>query len=397
MISSYTDHFPAVWKEAIIFLNRREKTIRANGRVLDKVVLNLPYSLTDSQRFAAVRDFTQAVGHSRIPSYFVIHGDTQAPHAHIIFIDADLETGQRVFKFSDAGSSYRLRKLWEDVLNRHLELARTGLQVSRWGKRAKEMHVANDNPKDHGTALTAPDAPKRPLAGVEVEAPAVVPPTREEAMDPTLVSTHEYAKDFLITARELEVFDGRVLSRDNAASKLRGLENDLKSDESGIANYTRTLSQARAQYERALAAFQPYRSATGQLKGFSLLGFKTRKRIAAEAAYSALLATEQTVTIATKRMDDMRTRISNNRYAAEQERAHLTWVRDTLGTDEELSQARAVLIQSLEYTARQIDVAKLEKLVFQNALTREQFATIAEKKLSIERKDREQSQGDIGH
>lgn len=134
---------PEDWVDAQVFFHRREKNIRANGKVFDKIIVNLPYSLTADQHADLVRDFCDEISGGRAPYVWFTHVDTDAPHAHIIYVDADYETGKRVFKMSDSGALFRLRKIWESTLNKHLTIADLPLRVSRWGKHSQHFRELN--------------------------------------------------------------------------------------------------------------------------------------------------------------------------------------------------------------------------------------------------------------
>jgi len=135
--------FPEDWLEAQLYLHRREKEIRTNGKVCDKIIVNLPYSLASDQRTELVKDFCEEISGGRAPYVWFVHTDTDAPHAHIIYVDADYETDKRVFKMSDSGALFRLRKVWESTLNKHLIAAGVEHRVSRWGKRSHHFRELN--------------------------------------------------------------------------------------------------------------------------------------------------------------------------------------------------------------------------------------------------------------
>ncbi len=160
----FAQHMPTDALHAARFMEARwDGAKRKDARLWDDIILNLPFSLDEEQRKRAVLKFVGDVTRGRTPVYVAIHNDTRAPHAHIIFIDADVETNKRVFGCSESGSSYRLRWIWEQVLNEALRDAGfEHLQVSRRGRawqRRQALESANDNPEAH---LDAPKSTEPP-------------------------------------------------------------------------------------------------------------------------------------------------------------------------------------------------------------------------------------------
>lgn len=163
----FAQHMPTDTLHAARFMQSRwDSAKRKDARLWDDIILNLPFSLDEEQRKRAVLRFVEDVTRGRTPVYVAIHNDTRAPHAHIIFIDADVETTKRAFGTSESGSSYRLRWIWEQVLNEALrEAGFEHLRVSRRGQawqRRQALEAANDNPQAH---LAAPKSIEQ-LGGV---------------------------------------------------------------------------------------------------------------------------------------------------------------------------------------------------------------------------------------
>lgn len=131
------------------WLNEAEQSDRKNARVIDKIMLALPLELDATQRETLIRAFLQALAANRVPWLAALHDgprDAHNPHAHILLRDRAQETGQRVTKLSDKGSTQRLRLLWETCLNRALEAQGSPKRVSRLSlvaqglKRLPERH-----------------------------------------------------------------------------------------------------------------------------------------------------------------------------------------------------------------------------------------------------------------
>jgi hypothetical protein len=120
--------------EAARYLRRMEDADRANARVVDKVMLALPRELSGAQRAALVRAFAEEVTKGKASWLAAFHDkgeDRQNPHCHLVIRDRDPDTGKRVIGMSDAGSTQRLRELWERHANRALEAAGRSERVDR--------------------------------------------------------------------------------------------------------------------------------------------------------------------------------------------------------------------------------------------------------------------------
>lgn len=117
---------PAKAGDAIAFLNAAETCDRKNARVIDKLMLALPRELNAEQRAELVRGFAEAITAGRAGWLAAFHDkgkDAENPHCHLVVRDRDAVTGKRVFGTSEAGSTERLRVLWEAHANRALEQA----------------------------------------------------------------------------------------------------------------------------------------------------------------------------------------------------------------------------------------------------------------------------------
>jgi hypothetical protein len=73
--------------------------VAANARVADTLISALPIELTQEQRHEAVAGFMEKIGKGQIAWLAAFHDkgkDEHNPHCHIIFRDADIETGRKV-------------------------------------------------------------------------------------------------------------------------------------------------------------------------------------------------------------------------------------------------------------------------------------------------------------
>lgn len=147
--------------EARNWLDRRERALRKNARVIDKIRIALPRELNECQRGVLVRDFMDELTGGRIPWYAAIHQqnkDTGNPHAHIALHDRDTETGQRILRLSDSARDRLkaglpgpkavdwIRERWELACNE--ALARAGID-KRVDRRTLEAQGIDRAPTIH--------------------------------------------------------------------------------------------------------------------------------------------------------------------------------------------------------------------------------------------------------
>ena len=139
-------HIPKGGRAARAWLNRRERALRKNARVIDKLRLALPRELSARQRAQLVSDFMTELTGDRIPWFGAIHQtgkDALNPHVHIAIHDRDIDTGKRVLRLSDNARDREkarlpgpkavdwLRERWEIAGNRALEQAGQTVRIDR--------------------------------------------------------------------------------------------------------------------------------------------------------------------------------------------------------------------------------------------------------------------------
>ena len=112
-------HPKALEREAL----RQEEASRKNARICDKFVISLPREMTIAERIEVTRSFLIRLSQNgRARAFACYHGqDTVNPHVHVMFFDRDSETGKRVQRMSEPGSTERVRRMWQEVCNNHLE------------------------------------------------------------------------------------------------------------------------------------------------------------------------------------------------------------------------------------------------------------------------------------
>lgn len=134
------DRMPIDPKQAQNWFNAEEKADRKNARICDKIMIALPRELDAEQRLHLVKDFAERVTQGKAPWLAAIHDkgkDKKNPHCHLVLRDRDTQTRKRVLHMSagkserallaekgiDAMTTERMRVIWENAANEHLELA----------------------------------------------------------------------------------------------------------------------------------------------------------------------------------------------------------------------------------------------------------------------------------
>lgn len=133
-----------------------------NARVADTLIIALPIELTKEQRYEAIEAYMKKIGKDRIAWFAAFHElgkDEKNPHCHLIFRDADIETGRKVVGTTTSSKDVKeaqdkgwrvpprmttkdLRVAWCDHLN--LETKRHGLDVQFDQRRLKDRGIDRD-------------------------------------------------------------------------------------------------------------------------------------------------------------------------------------------------------------------------------------------------------------
>lgn len=137
----------------------RQDGVPANARIADTLILALPLELSREQRHEAVASFMSKIGKDRIAWFAAFHDmgkDEHNPHCHVIFRDADIETGRKVVGTTTNAKDVReaeergwrvpprmttkdLREAWCQHLNAEME--RHGIDVRFDQRTLKEQGI----------------------------------------------------------------------------------------------------------------------------------------------------------------------------------------------------------------------------------------------------------------
>ena len=141
-----SEHMPYEADPARNFIDRAERAMRKNGRVIDKLRIALPVELDEHQRAVLVETFMADLTGGRVPWFAAIHQtgkDAHNPHVHIAVHDRDVDTNRRVLRLSDNARDRLaagmpgpkavdwIRERWEAVCNEALAEAGVEARVDR--------------------------------------------------------------------------------------------------------------------------------------------------------------------------------------------------------------------------------------------------------------------------
>lgn len=151
----------------------RKAASRSNARVIDKIVVAIPYEVPGARRGELLRAFIlelagvdTVAGLGEAVALAAIHGDPGNPHAHLALMDgkepkaaarrrAKAIGAQRVrqrdvFRLSEKDAVERVREAWEAVANRFLEDHGVPARIDRRSLEARgiaRLPMAHEGPK----------------------------------------------------------------------------------------------------------------------------------------------------------------------------------------------------------------------------------------------------------
>jgi hypothetical protein len=140
------EHMPEDPQEARTWMDGHERNARKNARLCDKIRLALPRELSEAERAKLVQDYMGELSKNRVPWYAAIHQsekDAHNPHAHVVIVDRDIDSGKRVLGLSDSIRDRQkkglpgpsavewVRERWEHHANTALERAGHEARIDR--------------------------------------------------------------------------------------------------------------------------------------------------------------------------------------------------------------------------------------------------------------------------
>jgi len=140
------EHMPHDPQAARTWMDGHERDSRKNARLCDKLRIALPRELDEPQRAELIRAYMGELSQGRVPWYAAIHQtekDAHNPHAHVVIVDRDIDTGKRVLGLSDSirdrekkglpgpSAIEWVRERWEHHANTALERAGQEVRIDR--------------------------------------------------------------------------------------------------------------------------------------------------------------------------------------------------------------------------------------------------------------------------
>lgn len=155
------EHMPDGGRGTRVFFDKlwEKAGMPESARICDKLMLALPLDLSQEQRYDAVQSFMQTFGQGRIAWCAAHHDsgeDSHNPHAHIVFKDADIDTGRKVIGTTTSSRDVReakehgwkvpprattadMRRMWCEHLNAYME--RAGIDIRYDPRTLKEQGI----------------------------------------------------------------------------------------------------------------------------------------------------------------------------------------------------------------------------------------------------------------
>lgn len=178
---------------------------RKNANLFHRLILSHPTELSDQHRYLATRRFMNRVtgfGRARAVAFFHDQ-DSHNPHAHIMLMDTDIETGKAVSHLSSNWSRRRqmglegnptewLRMVWEQECNGVLEEHEYAIRIDRRSNLERGLEPpgehrgydndnreAQDNHVPDARNMVEPTPPEAPRSEVETPAPQADGPAED--------------------------------------------------------------------------------------------------------------------------------------------------------------------------------------------------------------------------
>lgn len=332
------------------WVDEQEANERKNGRVGDKLIIALPRELTHVEMYDLVRDFSNTLTQGRASwlAAFHLNGeDSHNPHVHVFIRDKDPETGKRVAKLSEKGSTQLIRKLWEEKCNTHLALAGENARIDH---RTLEEQGIDRQPEPHRGVML-----------------------KVEPLDGITPSEHRLIE-----------FEAAL----HGYTTLLRLEKRLKGAYENIQTYTdleimRT-TLARDAKERAATKavdvhtakndLEYHTNAAGKARGFKVLWYESPERKRHQQALEALRKAEVEYSYAQQIAAEARTALEQVEAEKTTAIREYETLEQTIGQSEERKEGKALHLNTLDNTANSIKAEDLERLETLGVITKEHRA-----------------------
>ena len=333
------------------------------------------------------------------PFVWAVHDDTGSPHAHVVFVDKDVETGRRVAKLSEASSAHKWRKVWEDCCNRALDMAGSVARVSRWGKHSPHHQLLNERARyerkravlatealsitavdtERAIAATAcPQKPPQPKRSVEVEHWQVDhKPADERDMDAVIKQDEEMPSISAVVAF--------VASQMAELDRLRAARQSIADYRAAYAEVNANLMRSRARLDaldpelrrassRVLKTEQEVEAHRGVLNWFWQIvspAARARARAARTAKSMAIYTLTTTRIKANNLLREAQTLQGEQKALLEKANALKTSLA-IYGSDDEVDVAEKVLVRTIAVNTAELSAVELSQAVLEGHITRDE-------------------------
>lgn len=307
-----SENMPHNYHAVLRFLTDWEDGLRKNGR-MDKFIIAVPKEVTAEQAEKVLRQFGRRIGKGKAPFLFALHWDETNPHAHMVFLDRDPETGRRVFGTSELRSTDKLKFEWQDEANGFMNALGLDARIdfdAADREPANDNELLQDNEPDHAgdvTEMVQPpppepeplDEPEAPDEGEdEMETGTIVYPQAEET-----ISRDEWLGHLRATVDEMRAVDRKRREYHTAETQYKHWRQEaVKARESAREAFDKHNIAAKALF----AAERDHEKTHifGVKKGIKFLGFKTKGYKQAEEAESNLKSASYHAALLRQNLDE---------------------------------------------------------------------------------------------
>lgn len=381
---------------------------RKNARVADKILLSLPIELAEDHRHEAVRRFLRSItfdGRTRAIAFY--HSDhAHNPHAHVILLDRDVQTGLPVAMMGanrqnrlkaglEANATEWLRMTWEADCNSVFSDFDYALEVDRRSNLERGLEEAGEHrgwqaENDNAEDVAPPDAPiKTDESDLQPDNVAddideaeqgeeEMAYVAEGGLKPEKMTTAERIQVARMAAQEARAVQAAIERKAHALQRYESAK--VVAMRAAQAHGSQSIvTQAAEQKEyQARAAYQATHTPDGKAKGFrlSLFGrtlWQSEARRQAEQAARSFSSAQYTAEFARKDLD-----ASAHQSQAEAKRAQelfaeaekqVQYLQTVYGTDQEAQEAMDAYRESVHKHLDGISMNEIVVMVEEGEIT----------------------------
>lgn len=352
---------------------------RKNARIADKVLLSLPVELREEHRHEALRRFLRSItfdGRTRAIAFY--HSDhAHNPHAHVILLDRDVQTGQPVALMGanrqnrlkaglEPNATEWLRKTWETDCNSVFSEFGYSLEVDRRSNFERGIEEAGEHrgwqaENDNALDVVPPHAP------ISDEKHALQPDSVAEPDEEDVRQGEEEMAYVAVDERKPEELSAaeRVYVARMAHQEAKAIQAAIERRNIAVQRYeaARLVAQRAAEafssqgivtmaaehaYYQAKQAYEATHTESGRAKGFKLAMFgktlwQSEANRKAEEAEQSLAGADYKAEFAKKDLDALSAQSqTESRRAQElfdQAEKHVQHLQTIYGTDQEAEEA----------------------------------------------------------